>query len=112
MVKVMAFPQQDKDYLMAFRPVRIQREKNFELTDLDEADQIGLTSFNSWTWNSDRVSDDISMWNRSKPEKFWRYSAERRHSFHFWLRLYLLENKEKRKESQWHYSADKILMIY
>lgn len=45
-------------------------EKNFELTDLDEADQIGLTSFNSWSWASDRISDDISMWNRSKPRNF------------------------------------------
>lgn len=45
-------------------------EKNFELTDLDEADQIGLTSFNSWTWAQDRISDDNSMWNRSKPRNF------------------------------------------
>ncbi len=45
-------------------------EKNFELTDLDEADQIGLTSFNSWSWASDRISDDNSMWNRSKPRNF------------------------------------------
>ena len=45
-------------------------EKNFELTDLDEADQIGLTSFNSWAWAQDRISDDNSMWNRSKPRNF------------------------------------------
>ncbi len=45
-------------------------EKNFELTDLDEADQIGLTSFNSWSWAQDRISDDVSMWNRSKPRNF------------------------------------------
>jgi len=45
-------------------------EKNFELTDLDEADQIGLTSFNSWSWSTDRISDDVSMWNRSKPRNF------------------------------------------
>ncbi len=39
-------------------------EPNFEFTDLDEADQNGLTSFNSWTWNADKVSNDESMWNR------------------------------------------------
>jgi len=45
-------------------------EPNFELTDLDEADQIGLTSFNSWTWNTDKISNDESMWNRSRPRNF------------------------------------------
>jgi len=45
-------------------------ELNYELTDLDETDQIGLTSFNSWVWNTDRVSDDESMWNRIRPHNF------------------------------------------
>jgi hypothetical protein len=45
-------------------------EPNFEFTDLDEADQIGLTSFNSWTWNQDKISDDESMWNRCLPRNF------------------------------------------
>jgi len=45
-------------------------EPNFEFTDLDESDQIGLTSFNSWTWNQDKISDDESMWNRSIPGNF------------------------------------------
>jgi hypothetical protein len=45
-------------------------EPNFEFTDLDESDQIGLTSFNSWTWNQDNISDDVSMWNRSVPRNF------------------------------------------
>jgi hypothetical protein len=45
-------------------------EPNFELTDLDESDQIGLTSFNSWTWNTDRISNDESMWARSVPRNF------------------------------------------
>lgn len=45
-------------------------EPNFEFTDLDEADQIGLTSFNSWTWNEDKISNDESMWNRSIPGNF------------------------------------------
>lgn len=44
-------------------------EPNFELTDLDEVDQIGLTSFNSWTWNDDQVSNDNSMWNRMRANK-------------------------------------------
>jgi hypothetical protein len=45
-------------------------EPNFELTDLDESDQIGLTSFNSWSWSADRISNDESMWNRSIPRNF------------------------------------------
>lgn len=45
-------------------------ELNYELTDLDESDQIGLTSFNSWVWATDRVSDDVSMWNRIRPHNF------------------------------------------
>jgi len=45
-------------------------EPNFEYTDLDEVDQIGLTSFNSWTWPQDRVSNDESMWNRLRPQNF------------------------------------------
>ena len=45
-------------------------EPNFEYTDLDEADQIGLTSFNSWTWPNDRISNDESMWNRTRPGNF------------------------------------------
>lgn len=45
-------------------------EPNFEYTDLDEADQIGLTSFNSWTWPNDRVSNDESVWNRIRPGNF------------------------------------------
>jgi hypothetical protein len=45
-------------------------EPNFELTDLDESDQIGLTSFNSWTWSSDKISNDESMWMRSVPRNF------------------------------------------
>ncbi len=45
-------------------------EPNFEFTDLDESDQIGLTSFNSWTWSTDKISNDESMWNRSIPRNF------------------------------------------
>lgn len=45
-------------------------EPNFEFTDLDEADQIGLTSFNSWSWSEDKISDDESMWKRSIPRNF------------------------------------------
>jgi len=45
-------------------------EPNFELTDLDEADQIGLTSFNSWRWSEDAIDNDESMWNRCKPREF------------------------------------------
>lgn len=46
-------------------------EPNFEYTDLDEADQIGLTSFASSTWNTDlKIGDDAVIWNRNKPDSF------------------------------------------
>jgi len=45
-------------------------EPNFEYTDLDEADQIGLSSFSSWTWPNDRVSNDEGMWNRIRAGNF------------------------------------------
>ena len=45
-------------------------EPNFELTDLDESDQIGLTSFNSWTWSTDGIRNDENMWRRTTPNNF------------------------------------------
>ncbi|MDY0082765.1 MAG: hypothetical protein RBR74_06260, partial [Ignavibacteriaceae bacterium] len=46
-------------------------EPNFEYTDLDEADQIGLTSFASSTWNTDlKMGDDNVIWNRNTPGSF------------------------------------------
>ncbi|OGU76380.1 MAG: hypothetical protein A2W11_13910 [Ignavibacteria bacterium RBG_16_35_7] len=46
-------------------------EPNFEYTDLDESDQIGLTSFNSSTWNTDlKIANDEDIWNRCIPGNF------------------------------------------
>jgi hypothetical protein len=45
-------------------------EPNFEYTDLDESDQIGLTSFNSWTWGEERIYNDASVWYRNVPGNF------------------------------------------
>ncbi|MDW8108163.1 MAG: hypothetical protein RMJ81_00730 [Candidatus Kryptonium sp.] len=45
-------------------------EPNFEFTDLDESDMIGLTSFNAFIWSTDYVSNDESIWNRLKPGNF------------------------------------------
>lgn len=46
-------------------------EPNYELTDLDEVDQIGLTSFSSWIWrDGGAVNDDELMWQRSIPGSF------------------------------------------
>ncbi len=42
-------------------------EPNFETTDLDEADQIGLTSFNAYQYGADAIKNDRSIWNRLKP---------------------------------------------
>jgi hypothetical protein len=46
-------------------------EPNFEYTDLDESDQIGLTSFNSWTWSSaNAIKNDALVWSRNAPGNF------------------------------------------
>ncbi len=56
-------------------------EPNFEYTDLDEADQIGLTSFSTWPWGKKTgnpknpregyyVSNDSLMWEKSTPSNF------------------------------------------
>lgn len=37
-------------------------EPHFELTDLDESDQIGLTAFKSWPWSSVLFRDDETVW--------------------------------------------------
>lgn len=46
-------------------------EPNFEYTDLDEADQIGLTSFSNWNWGDyTGVNQDELMWKRNRPLYF------------------------------------------
>ena len=46
-------------------------EPNFEYTDLDEADQIGLTSFKSSQWATDLlIAYDEDIWNATKPGNF------------------------------------------
>lgn len=43
-------------------------EPNFDTSDLDEADQIGLTSFDAFEYGASGVRYDKDMWNRMKPE--------------------------------------------
>ncbi len=45
-------------------------EPNFDETDIDESDQIGLTSFSAFVWPTVRVSDDEEMWRRLTPGNF------------------------------------------
>jgi hypothetical protein len=46
-------------------------EPNFGYTDLDEADQIGLTSFKSSQWATDlRIAYDDEIWEATKPGSF------------------------------------------
>ncbi|MDP2366548.1 MAG: hypothetical protein Q8M94_22565, partial [Ignavibacteria bacterium] len=46
-------------------------EPNFEYTDLDEADQIGLSSFSSWSWvPSGAIKNDELVWTRNIPGNF------------------------------------------
>jgi len=42
-------------------------EPNFETNDLDEADMIGLTSFNAYQYGSDAINNDNSIWLRMRP---------------------------------------------
>lgn len=45
-------------------------EPNFGYTDLDESDQIGLTSFHSTKWRDTRIAEDESIWDATKPGNF------------------------------------------
>ncbi|MEE9162124.1 MAG: hypothetical protein V3U35_04045, partial [Candidatus Neomarinimicrobiota bacterium] len=45
-------------------------EPNFEFTDNDESDQIGLTSFFAATWPAITASNDEVLWNQLKPGFF------------------------------------------
>ena len=45
-------------------------EPNFEFTDIDESDQIGLTSFASPAFSGTRISNDRLVWDLVKPERF------------------------------------------
>ncbi len=42
-------------------------EPNFDGTDLDEADMIGLTSFDAFEYGADGVKYDYNMWKRMEP---------------------------------------------
>ncbi len=45
-------------------------EPNFEFTDIDESDQIGLTSFASPPFAGNRVSNDERLWDFVQPGRF------------------------------------------
>jgi hypothetical protein len=45
-------------------------EPNFEFTDIDESDQIGLTSFASPPFAGNRVSNDERVWEMIQPGRF------------------------------------------
>ncbi len=45
-------------------------EPNFEYTDNDESDQIGLTSFAAATWPNIDLKDDEKVWLQTKPGSF------------------------------------------
>ena len=45
-------------------------EPNFGYTDLDESDQVGLTSFHSTKWRDTRLAEDENIWNATEPGKF------------------------------------------
>ncbi|UCE04866.1 MAG: hypothetical protein JSW07_14740 [bacterium] len=45
-------------------------EPNFEYLDNDEADQIGLTSFNAAVWPNINISTDSELWDRTTPGNY------------------------------------------
>lgn len=45
-------------------------EPNFEFTDIDESDMIGLTSFASPRFAGNRISDDERVWSMVEPGRF------------------------------------------
>ena len=45
-------------------------EPNFEFTDIDESDQIGLTSFTSPAFAGNRISNDDRVWEFVQPGRF------------------------------------------
>ena len=45
-------------------------EPNFEFTDIDESDQIGLTSFASPAFAGNRISNDDRVWDFVRPGRF------------------------------------------
>ncbi len=45
-------------------------EPNFEFTDIDESDQIGLTSFSSPLYGSEEIQDDAGTWDLIQPGVF------------------------------------------
>ncbi|WP_457653320.1 hypothetical protein [Rhodocaloribacter sp.] len=45
-------------------------EPNFEFTDIDESDMIGLTSFASPRFAGSRISNDEQVWDWVRPERF------------------------------------------
>ncbi len=50
--------------------IRVPGEPNFEFTDIDESDQIGLTSFASPNFAGNRISNDEKVWQTVQPGLF------------------------------------------
>lgn len=51
-------------------------EPNYEYTDLDESDQIGLTSFSNWIWRTTGVNNDEDIWTRNLPGSFGQFEKK------------------------------------
>ena len=50
--------------------ITLPGEPNFEFTDIDESDQIGLTSFASPAFAGNRISNDERVWELVQPGRF------------------------------------------
>ena len=76
---------------------------NFGYTDLDESDQIGLTSFKSSQWATDlRIAYDEDVWNATKPGSFSEITQNEDIVFIFSSGYISLKPGET-KEYRWHF---------
>ena len=72
-------------------------EPNYEITDNDESDQIGLTSFYSASYPSIQPSNDEVMWNQLKPGVFQVPSQNIDQTFLYGSAYITLEPGDKKK---------------
>jgi hypothetical protein len=72
-------------------------EPNFEFTDNDESDQIGLTSFNSAVWPVIDLANDEDLWNRTVPDNFGLITRNADLTFLYGSGYFPLQSGERRK---------------
>ena len=72
-------------------------EPNFEYLDNDEADQIGLTSFNAAVWPNINIQNDSELWDRTRPDNYTDIQQTVDITFLYGSGYFQLDPGEKRK---------------